>query len=98
MCALVLFITPASIADPPVLNMPSDFTVAAVNASGATVNYTVTVTDPDDLDVALTGCSPSSGTVFPLGDTTVSCSARHWADDVRNSDSRSPSRMRRIRS
>ena len=59
---------------PPVLTLPSNITVIAPNASGAVVNFTVSATDAVDGPVAVT-CSPISGSLFPVGQTTVSCSA-----------------------
>jgi hypothetical protein len=38
------------------------------------ITYNVTATDPDD-DVASFGCLPASGAVFPIGKTTVTCTA-----------------------
>lgn len=77
MCALVLFVVPSSIADAPALNLPSSPLVSpATGPSGATVDYTVTATDSDALGGAPdVSCTPASGSVFPVGDTTVSCTA-----------------------
>jgi hypothetical protein len=61
---------------PPELHMPSSMTVSAETASGAKVPYTVTATDPDYSEGELTvECAPASGSTFPLGETTVACSA-----------------------
>lgn len=50
-------------------------TVEATDASGATVTYTApTATDTVDSSVTPT-CSPESGSLFGLGDTTVTCTA-----------------------
>ena len=65
---------------PPVLTVPSSPTVATTSSAGATVKYTVTATDPDDA-VSTINCAPSSGSQFPVGDTTVRCTA---ADTVGN--------------
>jgi hypothetical protein len=61
-------------ATPPVLNLPSDTTVDAVNANGAIVSYTVSANDAVDGPITPI-CSPASGTTFPIGTTHVSCSA-----------------------
>jgi hypothetical protein len=58
---------------PPELNLP-DVTAGATSASGATVNYVATGTDTVDGTV-LAVCTPPSGTFFPIGETTVACSA-----------------------
>jgi hypothetical protein len=59
---------------PPVLRLPGTITVAATSRQGARVSYTVTATDDTDPHPTVS-CSPPSGGVFPLGDTTVSCTA-----------------------
>jgi hypothetical protein len=66
-----------SIADqvPPVLSLPVSPDVAeATSSAGAAVNYTATATDAKDGDRPV-NCTPASGSTFPLGDTTVSCSS-----------------------
>lgn len=61
---------------PPSLNLPADITTTATSGSGAAVTYTVTATDPDDAASTLTiSCSPPSGSTFPVGATTVNCTA-----------------------
>lgn len=59
---------------PPTLNLPGDLTVTAENASGAVVNFTVSANDSVDGSVAVS-CSPTSGSLFALGTTLVTCSA-----------------------
>lgn len=59
---------------PPVLSLPADFTVAATNAAGAAVTYAASAADNVDASPAVS-CSPASGSTFPLGVTTVSCTA-----------------------
>jgi hypothetical protein len=55
---------------------PPDFTfrAEAEDEEGAIVEYTVSAQDDVDGSVAVT-CSPDSGTLFPLGATSVGCSA-----------------------
>jgi hypothetical protein len=58
----------------PVLSLPADITKEATSAAGAVVTFTASAND------AVTGprpvtCSPASGATFPLGPTTVNCSA-----------------------
>lgn len=62
---------------PPVLSLPSSpLTVNATGSSGAVVTYTVTASDPDNPPSQLTiSCSPTSGSTFPIGTTTVNCTA-----------------------
>jgi HYR domain len=58
----------------PVVTVPSSFTVTTENPAGASATYTATATD--DVDGPLTpACSPASGSTFPVGTTTVTCTA-----------------------
>ena len=69
---LALLAAPSAVADPPLLTV-SDETAEATGPSGATVGYTVTVNaNPGPADVI---CSPPSGSTYPLGTTSVSCTA-----------------------
>ena len=45
-----------------------------MSPSGDVVDYTVSATDPDDA-VASLSCVPASGSTFPIGTTTVTCTA-----------------------
>jgi len=59
---------------PPALTLPANMTVNAPDNVGATVTYVVAATD--NLDSApVVSCSPPSGSLFPVGTTTVNCSA-----------------------
>jgi hypothetical protein len=59
---------------PPTLTLPAPITAEATGPSGATVTYTASATD--DVSGTLTpSCSPASGSTFPLGTTTVTCTA-----------------------
>jgi hypothetical protein len=59
---------------PPVLTLPANITAEATSASGAVVTFTATAIDNVDGPVPVT-CTPASGSTFPLGTTTVQCSA-----------------------
>jgi len=59
---------------PPVLTLPANMIVSAKDASGATVNFTASAYDLVDGAVPVT-CSPTSGSLFPIGSTLVNCSA-----------------------
>ena len=59
---------------PPVVTVPADITVNATSASGVPVSYAASATD--NVDGPLTpSCNPSSASAFPVGTTTVICSA-----------------------
>jgi hypothetical protein len=60
---------------PPVLDLPADMTVEGNSIGGAFVSYAATATDAEDSQAPAVACSPASGAFFPLGSTTVSCSA-----------------------
>lgn len=67
----------------PSLVLPADIAEPAANASGAVVTYSVSALDLVDASPTVI-CSPASGTMFPLGITTVNCTA---TDDSGNSSS-----------
>lgn len=59
---------------PPAVTVPAAIVAEATSANGATVTFTATANDPDNGVVPVT-CTPASGSTFPLGNTTVTCSA-----------------------
>jgi len=67
---------------PPAIQLPSDITAQATNASGAVVSFTATATDVVDGAVAV-NCFPASGSTFAVGTTNVQCSA----SDIRGNTS-----------
>lgn len=70
---LSLILPPADTTKP-VVTVPHDMIVAATDQHGAHVSFVATATD--DVDGPLTPvCVPASGDLFPLGNTTVTCSA-----------------------
>lgn len=58
----------------PDLTLPSNITKEATGPSGAAVTFSVSATDLVDGNVAV-NCDADSGDTFPLGTTTVHCSA-----------------------
>jgi hypothetical protein len=60
---------------PPALDLPADMTGEATSADGTVVTFTATATDEDMTDLNVT-CTPPSGSIFPIGETPVTCSAR----------------------
>ena len=59
---------------PPAVNVPGPISKEATGVSGAQVTYTVTADDLFDGPVTAS-CTPSSGSTFALGNTTVDCEA-----------------------
>jgi hypothetical protein len=59
---------------PPVVAVPASITADATSPSGAVVTFTVSASDPDDTASAPV-CTPASGSVFPIGTTTVTCTS-----------------------
>jgi hypothetical protein len=70
-------------ATPPVLTLPNSITAEATGPTGATVNFTATALDNFDGSVPVT-CTPLAGSTFPLGQTTVDCSATDAAGNTAN--------------
>ena len=58
----------------PVLTLPDDIVVEAENEEGTVVTFEATAHDDVDGELPVT-CSPESGSRFPIGITTVQCSA-----------------------
>ncbi len=65
----------------PTLSLPSDMTVEATSASGATATFSATATDVSPANPAVI-CTPASGATFPLGATLVNCSATDAANNT----------------
>ncbi len=64
---------------PPVLSEVTDLVRAATGPDGAIVSFTApTATDETDGTIAVT-CTPASGSRFPVGTTTVTCTATDQA-------------------
>lgn len=59
---------------PPQLTLPADITEEATGPNGAAVSFSATATDENPASPNVT-CSKNSGDTFPLGTTTVNCSA-----------------------
>jgi hypothetical protein len=67
---------------PIISGTPSDITKTATSKNGATVTYSSpTATDIVDGSVNVS-CTPASGSTFPLGETTVKCSATDEAGNT----------------
>ena len=59
---------------PPVVTVPADITTEATGSAGAPATFTASATDLVDGSLTPT-CTPASGSTFPLGATTVTCTA-----------------------
>jgi hypothetical protein len=69
----------------PTISVPASLQVAATSPSGAVASYSVSASDLVDGSVT-PSCAPASGSTFPIGATTVNCSA---SDSHGNSSSAS---------
>jgi len=63
---------------PPKILQPTDITVDATDNRGAVVHYEVLAIDDID-EIVRPSCRPFSGSSFPIGETTVTCSATDFA-------------------
>ena len=66
----------------PKLEVSGHQKVEATGANGAIVSYAVSATDLVDGSVPVS-CAPASGSVFPIGSTSVSCRATDKAGNAR---------------
>ncbi|MEU0103123.1 VWA domain-containing protein [Streptomyces sp. NPDC006267] len=66
--------------DAPVVTV-DDRTARARDDDGVSIDYTATATDPQDGALPVT-CTPPSGSLFPVGTTTVTCSATDSAGNT----------------
>jgi len=56
----------------PTFTAPANISVAATSPAGATVSFTATGNDLEDGPLTA-ACTPASGSTFPIGSTSVSC-------------------------
>ena len=68
----------------PTLTVPSRVVADATSPGGAVVTWTATATDIADASPSVS-CVPASGASFPLGDTTVTCTARDASGNTSSS-------------
>jgi hypothetical protein len=64
--------------------VPADIKVDAASPSGTVVTYAAPTVVDEDANAAPVNCSPASGSTFPIGTSTVSCSVTD-ADDTPSS-------------
>jgi hypothetical protein len=67
-------------------NVPSDITTYATSPSGAVVTYTAPTVVDEDLSTVTEICNHASGSVFPIGQTTVDCFATDADGDLNSPD------------
>ena len=63
---------------PPVIDVPADITLEATGPNGATATFAAAAIDDKDGELAVS-FAPPSGSVFPLGETTVAAEAFDFA-------------------
>ena len=66
---------------PPVLRCPADIVFDCAPSNNVAVNFTVSAADNCDAAV-ITLCSPAPGSLFAVGETTVTCTAMDDAENV----------------
>ena len=66
---------------PPVITAPTSVEAEAKGPEGTPVSYRARAQDRADSGVSV-GCAPPGGTLFPLGETSVECTARDEAGNV----------------
>ncbi len=66
---------------PPTLNLPANITAEATGPTGRVVTFTATATDVAPASPAVS-CAPTSGSTFPLGTTTATCTSTDAAGNV----------------
>jgi hypothetical protein len=72
--------TTTTVDNPPSFaNVPSGLTVEANGPSGSAVNYTPPTASDDTDGPRPVSCTPGSGSTFPLGSTSVTCTASDLA-------------------
>ena len=82
--AIIVTYIPPPDTTPPTISMLSDISDSTSDQNGKIITFTVTASD----DVGVTSgptCSPFSGSVFPVGTTTVTCTATDAAGNTNSS-------------
>jgi outer membrane protein assembly factor BamB len=65
----------------PELQVPDGVTAVTSDPAGAVVSFDVSATDNADPNPQIT-CAPASGSTFPIGETTVTCTATDGAGNT----------------
>ena len=79
-----IYVAPGDFPDvtSPVLSLPEDITQEATGPNGATVSWPDPTANDDVDDSVTVNCDKTSGDTFPLGTTTVTCSATDAAGNT----------------
>ena len=77
----ISYTDPAADTTPPVVTVPGPITNEATSPDGAVVTFNATAEDARDGSVEVS-CTPPSGSTFPIGTTSVSCSATDAAGNT----------------
>lgn len=65
----------------PTLNLPASASYEATSSAGAPVSFSASATDNVDPNPSVS-CTPAAGSVFALGQTTVSCTAKDASNNT----------------
>jgi X-Pro dipeptidyl-peptidase len=68
---------------PVMTGMPADIVVAAQDETGAVVDYPIPTATDDETPDPTVACTPPPGSRFPVGATTVTCTATDAYDNAR---------------
>jgi HYR domain len=79
----VTYVAPPPDTTPPSLTLPPNITTEATSSGGALVTYSVSASD-DSGSLPTVSCAPASGSTFPLGTTTVNCTATDGSGNSTN--------------
>jgi len=71
--------------EPPSIAVHADISAAPTSSAGATVPFTPP-TATDNSGVVSVACAPASGSLFPIGTTTVVCTATDGSDNTSQTD------------
>jgi hypothetical protein len=77
----ISYTDPTADTTPPVVTVPDPITNEATSPDGAVVTFNATAEDARDGSVDVT-CTPPSGSTFPIGTTSVGCSATDAAGNT----------------
>jgi hypothetical protein len=77
----ISYTDPTADTTPPVVTVPGPITNEATSPDGAVVTFDATAEDAKDGSVEVS-CTPPSGSTFPIGTTSVSCSATDAAGNT----------------